>query len=232
VPAPAETPRPSDCAEPAPAETPLTAPAPAAARRLVFVSGPPGAGKSTLAGPLAAELGFALLAKDRIKETLHDALGVDADLAWSRRLGAATMELLWALAADSPAVVLEANFWPDDPRHGERVRALGARTVEVHCSCPIEECLRRYAARAASRHPVHVLDRDRSLATGAARTGGAAHTGGTAAPAVPALADDPLAETFARSARPLRLGPVVTVDTTRPVDVPAVAAEVRRLLAE
>jgi predicted kinase len=204
----------------------LTAPAPAAARRLVFVSGPPGAGKSTLAGPLAVELGFALLAKDRIKETLHDALGVEADLAWSRRLGAATMELLWALAADSPAVVLEANFWPDDPRHGERVRALGARTVEVHCSCPIEECLRRYAARGASRHAVHVLDRDRSLATGAARTGG------TVAPAVPALADDPLADTFARSSRPLRLGPVVTVDTTRPVDVAAVAAEVRRLLAE
>jgi predicted kinase len=214
---------------PAPAEPTwptLTASAAGAERRLVFVSGPPGAGKSTLAGPLAAELGFALLAKDRIKETLHDALGVDADLAWSRRLGAATMELLWALAADSPAVVLEANFWPDDPRHGERVRALGARTVEVHCSCPIEECLRRYAARAASRHPVHVLDRDRALATGAARTGG------TAAPAVPALADDPLADTFARSARPLRLGPVVTVDTTQPVDVAAVAAEVRRLLAE
>jgi len=196
------------------------------ARQLVFVSGPPGAGKTTLARPLAAELGFALLAKDRIKETLHDALGLTADLAWSRRLGAATMELLWALAADSPAAVLEANFWPDDPRHGERARALGARTVEVHCSCPIEECLRRYAARAASRHPVHVLDRDGGLATGGARTGG------TAVPAVPVLADDPLADTFARSARPLRLGPVVAVDTTRPVDVSVVAAEVRRLLAE
>jgi predicted kinase len=204
----------------------LTAPASAAARRLVFVSGPPGAGKTTLAGPLAAELGFALLAKDRIKETLHDALGLDADLAWSRRLGAATMELLWALAADSPAVVLEANFWPDDPRHGERARALAARTVEVYCSCPIEECLSRYAARAASRHPVHVLDRYRGLATGAARAAGAG------APAVPPLADDPLVDTFARSARPLRLGPVVIVDTTRPVDVAAVAAAVRRLLAE
>ena len=86
------------------------------ARRLVLVSGPPAVGKTTLAVPLAAELGFALLAKDRIKETLHDALGFDAGLAWSRRLGAATMELLWALAADAPAAVLEANFWPDDPR--------------------------------------------------------------------------------------------------------------------
>jgi broad-specificity NMP kinase len=38
-------------------------------RRLVLVSGAPGSGKTTLAVPLAAELGFALLRKDRIKET-------------------------------------------------------------------------------------------------------------------------------------------------------------------
>jgi predicted kinase len=204
---------------------------PAAAHRLVLVSGPPAAGKTTLAVPLAAELGFALLAKDRIKETLHDALGFEADLAWSRRLGAATMELLWALAADSPAAVLEANFWSDHPMNGERVRALGARTVEVHCSCPLEECLRRYEARAATRHSVHVLDRELGLAAGAASSGGTGSSGGAAAHAVPVLADEPLAQTFARSAQPMRLGPVVTVDTTRPVDVVALGAEVRRLLA-
>ena len=39
-------------------------------RKLVYVSGAPGSGK-TSAVPLAAELGYALLAKDRIKETLH-----------------------------------------------------------------------------------------------------------------------------------------------------------------
>ena len=44
-------------------------------RRLVYVSGSPGAGKTSLAAPLAAELGYALLTKDLIKETLHDALG-------------------------------------------------------------------------------------------------------------------------------------------------------------
>jgi predicted kinase len=44
-------------------------------RRLVYVSGAPGSGKTSLAVPLAAELGYPLLAKDRIKETLHDALG-------------------------------------------------------------------------------------------------------------------------------------------------------------
>src|SRR5215510_263646 len=73
-------------------------------RQAVFVSGAPGAGKTSLAVPLAAELGFALVSKDRIKETLHDALGApEPDLAWSRALGAAAMELLWALAADAPS---------------------------------------------------------------------------------------------------------------------------------
>ena len=73
-------------------------------KRLVYVSGAPGAGKSRLAAPLAAELGFALITKDRIKETLHDALGApEPDLAWSRRLGAAAMELLWALSGSAPS---------------------------------------------------------------------------------------------------------------------------------
>jgi predicted kinase len=61
-------------------------------RRLVYVSGAPGSGKTSLAVPLAAELGWALLTKDRIKETLHDALEPpEPDREWSRRLGATAM---------------------------------------------------------------------------------------------------------------------------------------------
>ena len=64
-------------------------------RRMVFVSGAPGAGKTSLAIPLAAELGFALACKDKIKETLHDALGAPPpDLAGCRdsRTGATASE--------------------------------------------------------------------------------------------------------------------------------------------
>jgi predicted kinase len=43
-------------------------------RGFVIVSGPPGAGKSSLAIPLAQRLGLPLLRKDHIKETLHDHL--------------------------------------------------------------------------------------------------------------------------------------------------------------
>jgi predicted kinase len=171
-------------------------------RQLVLVTGPPAAGKTTVGGPLAAELGFALLAKDRIKETLQDALGGEPDLAWSRRLGGASMELLWALASDAAAIVLEANFWPDDPRTTERIRALAPAPVEVHCQCPLEECMRRYASRASGRHPVHLDGHEQRS----------------------------LRENFARSARPLGLGPVITADTTEPVDVADLAIKVRQLL--
>jgi hypothetical protein len=106
------------------------------------------------------------------------------------------------VAADAPAVLLEANFWPDDPRHGERARALASAPVVVNWYGPYDYCLRSLAARAASRHPVHVD--------------------------LHALRD--LQESFARSSGPLGLGEVITVDTSRPVDVAALAVQVRRLL--
>jgi hypothetical protein len=40
-----------------------------------------------------------------------------------------------------------------------------------------------------------------------------------------------LRELFARADRPLRLGPVITADTTRPVDIAGLAVEVEELLA-
>jgi hypothetical protein len=105
---------------------------------VVLVPGAPGSGKTTLAVPLAAELGFALLSKDRIKETLHDALGAP-------------------VAADAPAVVLEANFRPRHAYGRSRISALSARPVEVNCVCPPELAARRYAERAVTSHPVHVV---------------------------------------------------------------------------
>ena len=172
-------------------------------RRLVLVSGAPGSGKSTLAGPLAAELGFALLSKDTIKETLHDQLG-DAgelgagyELAWSRRLGAAAMELLWMLAGLAPAVVLEANFWPDDERVADRIRGLPGALVEVYCNCPVPVALSRYARRAGGRHPAHAEAR-RNLT----------------------------AADYARYGRPVGVGELIVVDTTAAVEIAELAFEV------
>lgn len=168
---------------------------------MVLVSGCPGAGKTTLARPLAAELGFALLGKDRIKETLCDGLGVGTvDLALSRQLGAAAMELLWALAADAPDVVLEANFPPRSDYVRAKISGLGGRLVEVHCHCPAELAMARYSARELASHRVHV---------------------------VKALT----ARTLAGFDRPVGLGELVSVSTAGPVDMAEVAWLVRERLA-
>jgi predicted kinase len=168
----------------------------------VYISGRLGAGKASLAFPLAEELGYSLVTKDLIKETLHDALYVpgkdELDQAWSRRLGSASMDLLWALAASAGDMVIEANFHPHSEYELGKLRGLGDRIVEVHCACPAEVAVARYNAR--QRHAVHWL-------TTATLT------------------------TMDRYDQPVGVGSLITVDTTVPVDIASVAAEVRRLHA-
>jgi predicted kinase len=169
-------------------------------RRLVYVSGKLGAGKTSLAFPLAAELGYSLVTKDLIKETLHDALYVPGeggvDRAWSQRVGGAAMDLLWTLAAHAGDMVIEANFHPESEYELDKLRAIGGNLVEVHCACPADVAVARYNAR--SRHEVHVLKQVNLTA-------------------------------MERYKRPVGVGSLITVDTTGPVDIAAVAAEVRRI---
>ena len=166
----------------------------------MYVSGKLGAGKTSLAVPLAAELGYSLVTKDLIKEALHDALCVSGEYelneAWSRRLGSASMSLLWVLAACAGDMVIEANFHPHSEYEKDKLSGLGVRVVEVHCACPAEVAVARYNAR--QRHEVHWL----TTAT---------------------------LEKMDNYDQPVGIGPLITVDTTAPVDVASVAAEVRRL---
>jgi predicted kinase len=130
---------------------------------LVVVSGPPGAGKTSIGHRLADHLGLPFLNKDGFKEVLFDTLGW-SDRDWSRRLGGASMLLLFhaadRLLAAGASLVVEANF--DAERSCQDLRSLQQR--HSACACQIQ-CvgdgavfLDRFRARDQSgeRHPGHV----------------------------------------------------------------------------
>lgn len=165
-------------------------------RLIILVSGPPAAGKTTLATGLAAALNLPLISKDDIKETLVDALdGPAGDLAWSRRIGGAAMQVLWRLAERCPAAVVEANFRPHNEYEQTRLRQLDAQIIELYCACPTDELLRRFAARAHTAHAAHPLTE---------------------------LSADMVAEFD----QPMGVGHVIKVNTAGQIDLPALAAQI------
>lgn len=173
---------------------------------MVLVNGMPAAGKSTLAPSLAEALGLPLFSKDVIKETHADVFGASPpddrpQRDWNRLFGRAASETMWALLAyASRGAVLESS-WRADVRPfvvDGLARAKATRVVEVWCDVPREVAWQRDHDRWPARHPIHG-----ARITGEERTVMDSH------------------------AEPLALGPVLWVDTTRPVDVPALA---RRIL--
>jgi catechol 2,3-dioxygenase-like lactoylglutathione lyase family enzyme/predicted kinase len=137
-----------------------------AATPLIIVTGPPASGKTGLARRFAADLRLPLICRDDFKERLFDTLGW-SDRAWSKRLGAASYELLWLaleqhLAVGNP-VVVESNFRGELP--AERYQQLAERYPftphQVNCVTDGVALVRRHAERSRSgeRHPGHVDDR-------------------------------------------------------------------------
>jgi len=121
----------------------------------VLVAGPPGAGKSTVARPLAHRLGLTLLDKDAIKESLMGVLGPPASVEESREFGRAAVMALLTVAATSPGAVLDSTFYPYTVEH---LRALPGRLIEIRCVCPPEIVTARYRARSPTRGPGHFDD--------------------------------------------------------------------------
>jgi predicted kinase len=123
----------------------------------VLVGGPPASGKSSLAAPLARELGLPLIAKDAIKEALMDVLGLPRDVEESRRLGRAAVMAMLTVARTSPGAVLDSTWYPYTKA---ALLELRGPLIEVRCVVPENVARQRYAERSRHRHTGH-LDADR-----------------------------------------------------------------------
>ncbi|MEN3272536.1 MAG: hypothetical protein V7636_1297 [Actinomycetota bacterium] len=162
-----------------------------------MISGPPASGKTTLASPLADALGWPLLSKDVIKETLYDELGSPRTRRRSKEIGRASFEVLFALLEQMPTAVIETYWHPD--LSGPRLRSMDRPMLEVFCRCDREMRLDRIGVR--ERHPGHLESRWNLVPRWAKR------------------------RMSLGSEEPLGLGgPLLEVDTTAPIDAVEVAA--------
>jgi predicted kinase len=166
--------------------------------RLIVLNGTPGAGKTTLARPLADELGVPVVSKDAIKEALGDA--VDTELP-TRAIGAVASDVLWQIVAMLDGTVLVESAWMagrDEEWFRRGWSSAGSPVgLEVWCEAPRDVMRARYRTRL--RHAVH-------------------DDGGR-------LAEW---EAWGDAGRPMTGLPVIAVDTSSPVDVAALARRIEQ----
>jgi len=134
----------------------------AGAVTLVLVGGPPGTGKSALAGAVADRLGCTVLSSDRIRKELagfEPDQHVPADFGsgiysqtWTERTYAGMVSRSVGLLALGESVVLDATWTSAQHRRSAATAAAGvaADLVQLCCSAPPQVTARRIASRAAS----------------------------------------------------------------------------------
>jgi predicted kinase len=127
---------------------------------LIVVTGPPASGKSTLSASIGTAFSLPVLAKDALKESLADDLGLSGD-EWSSRVGSASINLLFRLTGElldsGVSLVLEGNFHPELARTAISRLATRGTLIQVVCRAAPDILLARYSKRwdDGGRHPIH-----------------------------------------------------------------------------
>ena len=149
--------------------------------------------------PLAAELGYSLVIKDLVKEALHDALYVP---------GSGGLDRAWSLRLSVASWEL---LWTLAARAGDMV-------IEANFDPHKDEALGQLGGLGGRTVEVHC-----------ACPAEVAHARYNARPRHEVHQVTRPLSAMEKYDRPVGIGPLITVDTTGPIDVGAVAAEVRRL---
>lgn len=123
---------------------------------LIIVNGLPGSGKTTLSQRLAHDLSLPVFSRDRIYETLFDALVGDSDEV-PPLLGSASFRLLYAVVgsvlAAGQAMIIEGFFGRPDLRTAEFLDLQQRHNFEpfqILCHADGTVLLQRFIARANS----------------------------------------------------------------------------------
>jgi predicted kinase len=132
----------------------------ASIRGFVVVTGLAGAGKTSVADPLARSLELPLVSKDSLKEAMFDQMG---SRGWqtSKIVSRAADAAITSLARELEGAVID-NFWR--PQTARDLLQGASPIVEVFCDCPPGLAFERFRSRA--RHSGHADDEnDASLAS-------------------------------------------------------------------
>ena len=130
---------------------------------LIIVSGPPGAGKSTLSQRLANSFELPLLQKDMIKETLCDVLECTT-LSQSQLYGRASMLLLYqfaeAILKRGQSCIIESTFHPTFSMQDllKLQQHCPFFPLQIHCQAEISVLAERVKRRweSGQRHHGHM----------------------------------------------------------------------------
>ncbi len=118
---------------------------------LVIVSGPPAAGKTTLATMLSRALALPVLSKDSVKEAMMDHLGGAPTVG--KAAFAVQVAVARELLTSGVGVILEGAFFGKQADFIDLAGLGDAVVLQLECQLRVLE--QRYIDRQSSRHPLH-----------------------------------------------------------------------------